>query len=148
MHDELNSNDEIISLRENLCQLSDAAQRIIDKKVAILRRLNDLESKTRVLPLETLSLIFQHACAPRKIPRTASGLIIGRQPKDRRFFSVFLGSISHTWRQVAWSTPQLWAELSLVIPSDKVQSFASLLDLYLTNTRGIPITLHITFNHL
>ncbi len=146
MHNHVNANkdSEIISIRTTLRQLDDAARDITDKRVVLLRRLDVLEAKTSVLPPETLSLIFKYACVPREIP-TKYGLPLGKDySRERKFLPVFLGSISHTWRQVAWSTPELWTELSLTIPSGKATKFAPLLDLFLSNVRGLPITLHMT----
>ncbi len=146
MHDQLNPDSEIISLRTEICQLEDAAREINDKRVGLLRRLDALQSKTRVLPPEVLSLIFQHACVFRK-SLGVERLVMGKPPRSRDLFCVFLGSISHSWRQVAWSAPRLWTTLSFFVDADKFENAASVLELYFTNVRGLPITLRLIFDY-
>ncbi len=127
MHDHFDYNkDEIFSIRAELYQLD-------VKKAALLRRLNVLESQTAILPTETLSLIFQHfvvSCTPPT-------------KYDPRFPSLFLCSVSHVWRQVARSTPQLWTNLRLYVHPDFAEMYAGLLDLYLSNVCGLLMSLYI-----
>lgn len=116
-------------------------------RAVLLRRCNVLRSKTAVFPAEILSLIFRHVCPPL-VSTDLHGLPGISLPSRSGDFPTLLGSISHTWREVAWSTPQIWTTLSIEAPypGDKnAQNLASLLDLFFTNVRNLPLTLRIDF---
>lgn len=113
------------------------------ERVVLLRRLNDAQAITRILATEILSLVFQHTFPALYLDRE------GRQynPRgwfSRRFFPLVLGRVCHHWREVAWSTPQLWTALSLhIYVRTKKESFMSLLELYLTNVASLPFSLDL-----
>lgn len=137
------TNEETTLIRAELGQLGDVIRRI---QAASLTQPDSPQKTIDVLPPEILSLIFWHICVPNETPNIIH--LPGRkQPREIQLLPVFLGSISRGWRQVAWSTPQLWALLSLHLSVSGVEAekITFLLDLYLDNICGLLITLCITF---
>ncbi|KAJ3576862.1 hypothetical protein NP233_g136 [Leucocoprinus birnbaumii] len=134
---------EIASVMHSLDQLEIDGTRSRDTDVAVLRHLNSTRATTRVLATEILSLIFQFTCPYIQLDRD------GREQNprgwySRRFFPLTIGHVSHHWRQVAWSTPELWSALSLhIYMRTKTQSITGLLNLYLTNISNFPIFLDL-----
>ncbi|KAF9451155.1 hypothetical protein P691DRAFT_808640 [Macrolepiota fuliginosa MF-IS2] len=110
------------------------------QRVQLLRRLNAIHSRTRLLPDEVLSLVFQSIALPMK--KYPDDCLLG--PK---FFPVLLGSVSYHWRQVAWSTPSLWSTLRLDVPKAEhlQRSAAAMLAFCLRNVAFFPVTLTLKF---
>lgn len=93
-HDEINVLDDlIIQLRS--------------RRAVLLRRTNFEQSHICRLPSELLAEIFQLADA---IDKTA-----GCSPSKRRhpLTPMRLGAVCSHWREVAWSSPQLWTQMPL-----------------------------------
>ncbi|KAF5362022.1 hypothetical protein D9756_002748 [Leucocoprinus leucothites] len=141
---------EISSIREELSHLDSITNDIAWKRAALLQRLDSLQSRTRALPPEILSLIFQYyvaaaTCINRELVLSPFGHQSGYRQRNGPFPPMFLGSISHRWREIAWSTPQLWTSLSFYASSANADSLAAMLGLYLTNLSGATLALGITF---
>lgn len=136
-------NDEVSSILQELRHLEIGDSQPSQKRVALLRRLNSAQAATRTLATEILSLIFQHACPHISLDREGR-MYNPRGWYSRRFFPLTLGHVSHHWRRVAWSTPQLWTALSLHVHlRAKIKNTIAFLELYLINVSNLPISLDL-----
>ncbi|KAF9449600.1 hypothetical protein P691DRAFT_545711 [Macrolepiota fuliginosa MF-IS2] len=131
------------SIMQELRQMEIGSFQPNTKRVVLLQRLNSMQAATRILPTEVLSLIFQHTCPYIYLDR--EGRV--HNPRgwySRRFLPLTLGHVCHDWRQVAWSTPNLWAALSLHVQlNTKLDNITAFLELYLTNVSNFPMSLDL-----
>ncbi|XP_006462168.1 hypothetical protein AGABI2DRAFT_119029 [Agaricus bisporus var. bisporus H97] len=105
-----------------------------------LHILNFTQSKTRSLPSELLSIIFQYACptppdifGEKRIPTMAP-------------FHLILRLVSTLWYDISQSTPQLWASIFLPkLRAENVDIRARYLKLCLDNSGNIPLTVFLGF---
>lgn len=88
---------EVNFLGATLEQLRSDIRRLTERESRYLRRLNELEAKTAALPRNILATIFKFAC------------------DDGDPFAIILGSVCGHWRDIVWSTPQLWDVLSIAL---------------------------------
>lgn len=136
-HQRFQKQSEVDLLTAEIGKLNRQIEPLLGKRARLLRRLNDLQAYTSVLPLETLALIFEYACA---LPPTIHD--------DDPHFPVVLGGVSTHWREVAWSTPPLWTALAITLTSAHVAPIAaiSLLRLYLENAgrHCLSVRVHIS----
>ncbi|KAF5353312.1 hypothetical protein D9756_007962 [Leucocoprinus leucothites] len=121
--------------------------------VQALRKLNDIRSMTKLLPPEILSLVFQHACPPYKVgltnpivwsldtPREAEW----EEPEPLYRFLFILAGVSHYWRQVVFSTPELWKAVSMKISGTNVDLCAEVLATFLKNVGEFPFSVDLDF---
>ncbi|KAJ7913595.1 hypothetical protein B0H13DRAFT_1482749, partial [Mycena leptocephala] len=107
----------------------EALQKLERSVSSIQRQLNDLHDPMARLPCEISSEIFIHCLPPVDdvYPRLSDPLL--------------LLSICTLWSKIALSTPQLWANLIVQIPSVVTAEFAKLLDGWLQRARGNPLFL-------
>ncbi|XP_006463998.1 hypothetical protein AGABI2DRAFT_120802 [Agaricus bisporus var. bisporus H97] len=140
------------ALEAEVRHLEDLMPRLQEEKAILLRRINNAQEKTRHLPFEVLSNIFQFARPP--IDFTAYEpihyyiddpdfpLLTGYVDPAENFHHT-LAAVSHHWRQVALSTPQLWTSISLRILNTFTDFNTSLLDLHFKNAHNLPISIRL-----
>ncbi|KAF9454444.1 hypothetical protein P691DRAFT_808586 [Macrolepiota fuliginosa MF-IS2] len=125
--------EEIDFINRESERLDDHIRQLYNQKARLRRRLNDIQSTTRILPSETLSIIFLHGCSLHQ-RRIGIGPLI-------RF-----GAICSLWRQVAWSTPALWSTIETDIRTKTAGSNLAILDLCLRNAGMMPLSLDLRFD--
>ncbi|XP_006463351.1 hypothetical protein AGABI2DRAFT_179729 [Agaricus bisporus var. bisporus H97] len=137
-------------LRQDSMEVQHLAEeiRVLDaRRRDLLSRRNEILSTINILPPELLSLIFELACPPRKQST-------GANSKDN--FTQYqhplrLGAVSSYWREVAWSIPHLWTQISpfpskeLPRPIDLGSINKDIIATYCRNSRSLPIDLHLNF---
>ncbi|XP_006462153.1 hypothetical protein AGABI2DRAFT_119017 [Agaricus bisporus var. bisporus H97] len=95
--------------------------------------LNATQSKTRNLPSELLSTIFQHACSTFDEESIIN-------------FHLVLRLVSTLWYDISQSTPQLWASVFLPpLRTDNAHIKGKYLGLCLRNSGSLPLTLELRF---
>ncbi|KAF5352580.1 hypothetical protein D9756_006117 [Leucocoprinus leucothites] len=132
--------DEISLIHRERERLRVLTQEIDEQNVAMLSRLNTLQSATRSLPFETLSRIFQFVLPP--IAFLKSGHLDTLE--EELFSPVTLSSVCALWRQLAFSTPYLWCRLALTIHPDTMSLQLELIQHYFHHAGKLPITLGLT----
>ncbi|KXN82221.1 hypothetical protein AN958_02912 [Leucoagaricus sp. SymC.cos] len=124
----LQNQDKIDDLTSKIKDLDEEIHRLMTQRARYRCRLNDLQAETRVLPPETLSIIFHYCNRSRK-----------------RLLS--LGAVCSHWRDVAWSTPSLWTKCHLIFPWGCVLCWqAEALRLWFSNCPPCGLSLHLHFN--
>lgn len=120
-------------------QMLEMARRLMNMKAA--------KNKThslinRRLPPEILSAVFLD-CLPTSEELDYCCKI--EHPFD--FYPLQLWNVCSHWRDIAWSTPDLWCQLSLALYADQLEEKAVLLaDLareWLDRSGGLPLSVHI-----
>lgn len=142
------SRDETNLIYEEVHRLEALITQLHQEKAALLRRLNSIQSASRSLPLETLSLIFQYAVLPSPGGEEKEGMLMSTvfaPPHRNRYFQLVLGSVSARWRDVVYSTPQLWAQLSFAITPESLERHSSFMALALGRSGRIPLSLDFSF---
>ncbi|KXN86734.1 hypothetical protein AN958_09725 [Leucoagaricus sp. SymC.cos] len=135
--------EEFALIRQNLLLLdteTDPSNYQSSQRAALLRRLNVIQSPIGKLPSEILSHIFQLLCSYPDGSDPRSGL-------PTLFSPVELGMVSSRWKDVAWTTPNLWTCLT---PSDQPtgrRCNPSRVQLYLENSRELPLQLSFSYWH-
>ncbi|EKM74417.1 hypothetical protein AGABI1DRAFT_109955 [Agaricus bisporus var. burnettii JB137-S8] len=148
--------EEVSTLGAEVRRLEDLIPRLQEEKAVLLRRINNAQERTRHLPFEVLSNIFLFARPP--IDFTAHEPryyhfddpdyppLTGHFDPDEDFHHT-LAAVSHRWRQVALSTPQLWTSISLHVLNTFTDFNTSLLDLYFKNARNLPVSVQMDFSN-
>jgi hypothetical protein len=77
------------------------------KRASLGRAVNHLLSPVLRLPNELSTDIFLHCLPDMNLPFATNSLIT----------PFYLGSICHTWRDLIWSTPQIWSIVSIDLSS-------------------------------
>jgi hypothetical protein len=149
-----------MSERKQVCILQDKARGLgahisllNEEKAAVLRSVNNIQSKTKHLPPEVLSQIFLSIRPPidlssHDVPhRKYDDDEYPRKSTYRReeFVHFDLAAVSHHWREVVWSTPQLWSSISIGIHKYTVDNGVSCLKLHCENARNVPLTIELDF---
>ncbi|KAF9449368.1 hypothetical protein P691DRAFT_568665 [Macrolepiota fuliginosa MF-IS2] len=129
------SNPEITSINTTIAQIDADILDLQRKRFSWLRRLNDLQASTRVLPLEVLSIIFEAVAQSASPSRTPSGTL---GPKALQ--ALRLGAVCSQWRSVARSTPSLWTDI--IVPTSITPSYVHLFNLQYNNASGHPVAIH------
>ncbi|XP_006463755.1 hypothetical protein AGABI2DRAFT_120560 [Agaricus bisporus var. bisporus H97] len=148
--------EEVLALQAEVRRLKDLIPRLQEETAVLLRRINDAQEKTRNLPFEVLSKIFLFVRPP--IDFTAhEPKIYGVDDPSRppltgyhdpaEDFHYTLAAVSHRWRQVVFSTPQLWTSISLRVLNTSTEFNTSLLDLHFKNASDLPISIQIDFSN-
>ncbi|KAF5361795.1 hypothetical protein D9756_002361 [Leucocoprinus leucothites] len=106
-------------LSTNLTNLVEPeAKQVLTERALYLRKLNELQPCISILPVETLSTIFQFVCSPLShFSEHGFQEFSWHHPfdTDLSIASVLvLSAVSHRWRQVAISLPQLWQILRVL----------------------------------
>lgn len=147
--------DEVAHIWEAVEHIDEAVERLVRKRTALLQHLNASQASTRVFPQEILSTIFEHTCPPVDLGgRPFNTESVNRPEGSARtggdiipFSPIILGAVSSHWREVAWSTPQLWTSMSRDITMWNARSTANFLKLYLQNVSNMPFSLDLDFRN-
>jgi hypothetical protein len=126
-----------------------------EERARILREINNTQVLTRRLPSEVLSTIFQLTRSPTdletRIAKSNSPIEINKPRSsyfsEDDFHHLVLGAVSHHWRQIVRSTPQLWSTLSIEVYEPVSENNVSLLNLYFENARGLPMTIELDMRY-
>ncbi|KAJ3571044.1 hypothetical protein NP233_g4012 [Leucocoprinus birnbaumii] len=147
--------DDITSITVETNKIDKLIGRLRKERAHLQRRLNNLQSRTKVLPYEIISTIFRHICPQfdSQIRDLDTGSAL-KYPSERRISDleevgplapVILGAVSALWRQIAWSTPDLWTSFALKVNERKIHHQADLLHLYFQNAGNFPVSLELDF---
>lgn len=144
----LSTDEEISAILEQTQRLDDSISLLNARRAELLQRLNELRSSTKPLPPEILSTIFRHICPP--IDFAAADFV--EEDEDgvpETHDQITLGAVSRYWRQVVRTTPQLWTTATINVTRKNAQRKANLIQLYLSNTGSMPVSLalHIFPGH-
>lgn len=139
------SREEINRLHEQIRQLDESVAELSRRRTALLRELNEVQPPIGTLPGETLSLIFQFACA---LPRFGAFLPPKEAVVDDGWCDIYsdLHDTSVRWRRALLSTPQLWTNASLFFKKRNMKSKTSFLTRLLENSGDLPLTLSLHFH--
>lgn len=111
------------------------------KRVSWLRSLNQLQAATRVFPPEILSTIFE--AAYKSTSRYSYTHDFLGSPPPHTLQVLKLGAVCSQWRDVAWSTPRLWIDITT--PKSITLPYIDLLNLQYKNAGGHPV--HVRFTN-
>jgi hypothetical protein len=146
------SHDEIRFIEDETQRLDNLISRLQNQRSVLLRRLNEIRSRTNGLPVEIISSIFQHVGPPINFrTRVFRTECVHGQRYDHDFedpgplFPITLAAVSSCWRQIAWSTRELWTTIALEIKGPQLRSQVALLDLYSGNTGNFSSSLELDF---
>ncbi|KAF7761703.1 hypothetical protein Agabi119p4_9695 [Agaricus bisporus var. burnettii] len=146
----------VSALEAEVRRLKDLIPRLQEEKASLLRRINNAQAKTRHLPFEVLSNIFQFARPPIDFTAYEPTFYYIEDPDfppltgyfdPAEYFHHTLAAVSHRWRQVALSTPQLWTSISLRVLNTFTEFNTSLLDLYFKNVHNLPISIRLDLSN-
>ncbi|KAF9444911.1 hypothetical protein P691DRAFT_806434, partial [Macrolepiota fuliginosa MF-IS2] len=162
-HNNLTPEDILHSLNGLHLSTDDKTQKITDficflqkERAHLCHDANAKKARTRHLPPEILSLIFQYAAPP--IDFEGPKYLIGDEklcewsgPKkyDRmRFVYNTLARVSMHWHDVVISTPQLWTSFAIKVSPRKLDIKVVLLRLLFTNSKNFHLDLKIKFKEV
>ncbi|KAJ3562540.1 hypothetical protein NP233_g9505 [Leucocoprinus birnbaumii] len=106
------------------------------ERVKHLRRLNAFKSPAGRLPDEILSSILK---LTHLYSESTSSLY--SSDSECRYF----GKVSFQWREVAWSTPALWASAAFMKENGQRRN-PTLVKLYFINSQSLPLHLHFSYD--
>ncbi|KAJ3576860.1 hypothetical protein NP233_g134 [Leucocoprinus birnbaumii] len=144
----LSAQDETRFIHSEISAVDCLISQLHEKRAALMQRLNGVQAATRNLPPEVLARIFQYANPPLDLNENS---VIGHRPTIRAwaYFVYTIAQVCVYWRNVAWSTPQLWATLDATLFSDVPHDrFAEVLHTHLTNSTYLPFSLKLELETL
>lgn len=113
-----------------LASIEGEIQSLLHKRAFLRRKVNALKDRTRTLPLETLTAIFEYACQ-------GPFSYTNRQRRD-------IAGVCFRWRQVVWASPSLWTSIYLDASQIGVRN---LLDLHRQNAKAAPLSVCLSTCH-
>ncbi|KAF7761698.1 hypothetical protein Agabi119p4_9690 [Agaricus bisporus var. burnettii] len=155
-HPATESKTGIPALEAEVRRLDDLIPRLQEEKAVILRRINDAQDITRRLTPEVLSNIFQFARPPIDFTAYEPKYLDLQDPNypaqaghidPAEDFHHTLASVSHRWRKVALSTPQLWTSISLRVLTTFTNYDTSLLDLHFKYAQNLPLSIRLDLSN-
>lgn len=131
------SPDSMTSDSEEINRLDDLIRQLQTRRAILLRRTNHQRSPICKLPTELLAEIFQYADAMDR----PSGCSLSK--RRHPLTPIRLGAVCSHWRQVAWSSPQLWTQMPLTGCWAWQQHFpiATIFRTYFRNMKARPLEL-------
>ncbi|KAF8880588.1 hypothetical protein CPB84DRAFT_1965745 [Gymnopilus junonius] len=90
------------------------------------------------VPPEVASIIFKFYLP--EMPVSADSR--KEQPRNTTMAPLLLGAVCRGWRDIAWSIPQLWTYIDVVLDSGKESEF-SLISEWLNRSGGLPLSIHV-----
>lgn len=144
----------LVEIDDEVKRLDVLIRRLCEKRIALLQRLNAVQSPIYALPPEALSLVFQHSCPPPDFDRSHKLAVTNGESQDgdvsqdsggNQYPQFLLGSVSSNWRQVVYSTPRLWTAIDLRTTSLNIDRSAAILFTFLTNSGQLSIGLGLRF---
>lgn len=109
--------------------------KFIRRETELWKPLTPRLSPIHRLPVELLAEIFWH-CLPNYTHSFPNSF-------DRREAPLLLGRVSSHWRSVAYSTPILWASLSIIFLTKKLRHDASPIRAWIARSAGYPLTIAV-----
>ncbi|KAF7760148.1 hypothetical protein Agabi119p4_10824 [Agaricus bisporus var. burnettii] len=147
--------ERISDLQDQVRSLDELISRLNQDKANVLHRINGMRDKTRHIPPEVLSHIFLYVRPPIDFhnhlpPRTdewqTECQYFRRDTYHREEdHHIKLAGVSHRWRQIVLSTPQLWTTISVGVWAPSITSHLTLLDLYSRHAGNFPISIELDF---
>ncbi|KXN88057.1 hypothetical protein AN958_07789 [Leucoagaricus sp. SymC.cos] len=141
--------EEIAYIRKETKRLEVLISELTNARAALLQRLNALASPVMSLPVETLSIIFGLAGPPNglKDQIRSIGRFEGRKIDKVDISPMTLSAVSSYWHDIVHANPWFWASINLSINPENVKRRAALLRLYLESSKGVPISLALSYSH-
>ncbi|EKM82066.1 hypothetical protein AGABI1DRAFT_126415 [Agaricus bisporus var. burnettii JB137-S8] len=134
--------DEVRRLDEEIFGLNEA-------RASLLRRINNARSKTRHIPPELLTTIFQFVSNPIDFMRSlpSNNPRNGMRPYSNLddLSRCKMTAVSHSWRRAASSNPQLWSSLSLRVYPSIINASLSLFNRFSRNAGSLPMSIELDF---
>ncbi|EKM79150.1 hypothetical protein AGABI1DRAFT_106729 [Agaricus bisporus var. burnettii JB137-S8] len=146
----------IPALQAEVHRLEDLMARLQEEKLVLLHRINNAQEKTGRLPFEVLSNIFLFARPPIDFTAHEPTFYDDDDPNHppvtgyydpAEDFHHTLAAVSHRWRQVVLSTPQLWTSISLCVRNTFTEYRTSLLNLHFKNARDLGVSILLDFSN-
>ncbi|PPQ72934.1 hypothetical protein CVT26_014543 [Gymnopilus dilepis] len=127
---------ELVTVNDEIERVKAMLHGLFDKQDEIRSRLNITHpSIVDRLPVEVAAHIFITYATDCQYRRTSALLR--------------LGAISRRWRQIAWSTPGIWSEISFYFPRQRIpQERLELIEEWLARTSGYPLTIKLMEHNL
>ncbi|KAK0205235.1 hypothetical protein DFS33DRAFT_747403 [Desarmillaria ectypa] len=129
---DLNACNAEIDRVQNILQI------LVLHKAQLQRNRNDTHTIVGRVPTEILTLIFREACLPQD-PDAGAAEVLSLTAMD-------ISSVCHRWRAIALDIPDLWATISIKLPTTpppQTAAFEAALHLYLERSRFAPLSIHL-----
>ncbi|KAH9475192.1 hypothetical protein JR316_0012303 [Psilocybe cubensis] len=120
----------VASLEAEMSQIDAMIENLANRRTMLRRRINNM-SPIGQLPPEILTEIFRLACHTY-------------EDGGKSHLPLFFGRICKEWRDIAWSTPLLWNNLSLRISRKTSKIQAELLKDWLPRAQTSPLHINLT----
>ena len=121
---------ELTTLEQDIQRKLVEIRELLDRHRALRTKWNGAHDIISQMPEEIVSEIFQH-CQEK---HSEDGLIIQYPGETREVMK--LGAVCQHWRQIAWSTPQLWTRILLQRPKE-----AGVLQEWISRSRTLPLSI-------
>jgi len=124
-------------------QIRDFLHQALKKRQELRSRVNHFHDRLHQMPPEVVSSIFLFyvSSVPKKIP----GPPPWHSPPSRQKSSgpLILGAVCQKWREIAWSTPQLWSSISLYLSPKSFSSNLRIAQEWLSRSGQLPLSISL-----
>lgn len=113
-------------------------QSLVLHKARLQRNRNDTHTVVGRVPTEILTLIFREACQPQDSDAGTAEVL--------SLTAMDISSVCHRWRAIAHDIPDLWATISINLPTTpppRTAAFEAALHLCLERSRFAPLSIHL-----
>ena len=143
--DGISTNDphtDIVELDSIITYVEDLRLKLLSKRAAFRSAINEIDSPIiRFLPPEILSRVFT-LCSIDFV------LFEAEEDEQHCVTPLFFGSVCRRWREVAWSTPELWTYIPVHLTSQNfdITRVIQICSQWLDRSGELPLNIRISFD--
>jgi len=120
-------------------QIRDFLHQALKKRQELMSRVNHFHDHLHQMPPEIVSSIFLFYVS--SVPKKTPGPLPWNTPRHKSSGPLILGAVCRKWREIAWSTPQLWSSISLYLSSKSFSSNLRIAQEWLSRSGQLPLSI-------
>ncbi|KDR67519.1 hypothetical protein GALMADRAFT_258139 [Galerina marginata CBS 339.88] len=134
---------EVQELEPQIEQAKDALHKMLIRHRELRTRMNHSHNPIiQQVPTEVVARIFE-LCVLEPL-----GASYREMTKNERRMPLIIGSVCRVWRQIAFSTPQIWTSISIHLgnrhrPAQSGPTYYTLAEEWLSRSRDLPLSVHV-----
>ncbi|KAF9005018.1 hypothetical protein BDQ17DRAFT_371811 [Cyathus striatus] len=126
-------------VKNEITRVEQLAGQLHQEASRLKAHINEISSSVSHLPVEILSEIFTYAAPYDARPEIDT--------KPQLLSPFFLGAVCKRWREIAWTTPTIWTNVSVFLSrASRYPIQVELLQDWLKRSGGLPLTIKLVWN--
>ncbi|KDR67518.1 hypothetical protein GALMADRAFT_258138 [Galerina marginata CBS 339.88] len=135
---------EVQELEPQIEQAKDALHKLLIRHRELRTKMNHSHNPIiQQVPTEVVARIFE-LCVLERLPEVS----YRGMTKNEIGMPLIIGSVCRVWRQIAFSTPQIWTSISIHLgnrhrPAQSGPTYYTLAEEWLNRSRDLPLSIHV-----